>query len=76
MDPKARADKLRDDLIGKAAAVQRVLASEDGRILMRALREEFLFSLAKESPHGPAYRVGTADVIAYLMQLNEFKREE
>jgi hypothetical protein len=73
MIPQARVDKLKKDLEGKARAVQRVLLTEDGQVMMKALRDEFMFTLAKESPHGPAYRVGTADVLAYLMQLNDFQ---
>lgn len=71
-----RIDKLKADLERKAYAIQRVLLTEDGKVLMQALREEFLFALNKESPHGPAYRLGTADVLAYLTQMNEFKKEE
>jgi hypothetical protein len=67
--------KAREKLKRKASVVQRVLATADGQEMMKFLRDEFLYALPKESPHGPGYRVGTADVIAYLMQMNDFKEE-
>jgi hypothetical protein len=67
--------KAREKLKRKTAVVQRVLATADGQEMMKYLRDEFLYALPKESPHGPGYRVGTADVIAYLMQMNDFREE-
>jgi hypothetical protein len=65
----------REKLKRKTAVVKRVLATADGQEMMKYLRDEFLYALPKESPHGPGYRVGTADVIAYLMQMNDFREE-
>jgi hypothetical protein len=65
----------REKLKRKTAVVKRVLATADGQEMMKYLRDEFLYVLPKESPHGPGYRVGTADVIAYLMQMNDFREE-
>lgn len=67
------AEKTRAKLIRKAAVVQGVLATEGGQELMRILREEFLYDVRNEHAHGTGYRVGTADVIGYLMQLNDLR---
>jgi hypothetical protein len=75
MTPEQKIAKAKEKLRKKAGAVQRVLATDDGQTLLRALREEFLYSVREESPHGSGYRVGTADVVGYLMQLNDFKEE-
>jgi hypothetical protein len=72
---KQARDEVKGRLARKAATVQRVLATADGQEMMRILRKEFMSVLDQASPHGPAYRVGTADVIGYLLGLNDFREE-
>lgn len=65
--------RAREAIAKKAATVQRVLATPDGQELMKLLREEFLYRAQNECHHGAAFRLGQADVVGYLMQMNDFK---
>lgn len=67
-------DKANEKLAQKAAVVQRVLATPDGAALLLALKQEFLFDVRRGSDHGPAFRLGAVDVIAYIEQLNNHGR--
>lgn len=75
MTPEQKAAAAKAKLATKAAAFKRVLASDDGREMMKYLRQEFIGHLRDASPHGPAYHVGAADVLGYIELMNDFKEE-
>jgi hypothetical protein len=73
-DTKSAVEAAQGRLQMKAATVQRVLATADGKEMLEILKQEFLYEVRKESPHGPAFRLGHCDVLAYLEQLNKHGR--
>ncbi len=66
----------REDLLQRrAAAVSNVLKSDDGRLLLEAIEQEFLGDgrrLIGENPQMTGYRVGAHDVVVYLRELQKF----
>jgi hypothetical protein len=68
----ATPDEMKRRLEAKRAVVQRVLATEDGRELLRIVKQEFFHKrLAGKTPEEMAFNLGACDVIAFLEQLNE-----
>lgn len=60
-------------LVKKAATVQRVLATDDGREMLRILRVEFCNRLeGKKEEHEIVLNAGRMDVVAYIEMLNDF----
>ena len=67
MDPR----EARERLLAKKAVVQRVLATQDGKELLKIVKQEFFLKrLAGKTPEEMAFNLGACDVIAYLEQLN------
>jgi hypothetical protein len=66
------ADAIVEKLALKAGIVKRVLATPDGQALLEILRTEFLNRLEAKEPHQIIFNAGRADVVAYLMQLQNF----
>lgn len=73
MATEDRKDALLAKLAAKAQVVQRVLATDDGREMLRILRSEFCNRLdnAKEE-HQMVLNAGRMDVVAYIEMLNDF----
>ena len=70
MDLQQREDELRR----KAAAVANILRSDDGRLLLEAIEQEFLGDsrrLLGKDPQETGYRVGAHDVVVYLRELEK-----
>ena len=70
--------KATERLAAKAAAVARVLNTEDGKALLDAIEQEFLLEprrLIGANPQETAYRVGAFDVVRYLQQLQKFHQD-
>jgi len=64
--------KLIDKLAHKAGVVQRVMQTGDGQELLKVLQAEFLYNLSAKSEHEVIFNAGRADVVAYIMQLQNF----
>lgn len=67
------ASDLVERVAAKAAVARRVFQTPDGQELMRILQKEFLSRLEGKEPHEIIFNAGRADVIAYLMQIQNFK---
>jgi hypothetical protein len=67
-----------DELKRRAAAVANILASDDGRLLLEAIEQEFLGDgrrLLGKDPQETGYRVGAHDVVVYLRELEQFHKK-
>ena len=67
------------DLKTKAAAVANLLNSDDGKILMDAVKRQFKLTprlLIGDTPQETAYRVGAYDVVAYLEELQQYNTNQ
>jgi hypothetical protein len=69
------ADAIVEKLALKAGIVKRVFATPDGQALLEILRTEFLNRLEAKEPHQIIFNAGRADVVAYLMQLQNINFE-
>lgn len=67
-----REEALRKRLKQKAAAVARVLTSEDGKILMEALEAEFDGALKGATVEETMFNVGAREVVVYLRSLIKY----
>ena len=66
-------EKVVAKLAAKAAVVQRVLATDDGREMLRILRAEFCNRLDNvKDEHMIVLNAGRMDVVAYIELLNDF----
>lgn len=69
-DPKVQALV---KLATKAAVVKRVIATDDGREMLRILRAEFCNRLDNvKDEHMIVLNAGRMDVVAYIDSLNDF----
>jgi hypothetical protein len=63
-------EDLKARLAEKAAAVRRCLNTPDGKVLLDALEQEYLYGrLLGDTPEQTAYRLGSRDVVIYLREL-------
>lgn len=70
-------EQLRAKLGQKAAAVSRLLATEDGRLLLEALEAQFFNGrLLGSTPEQTAFNVGAREVVVYLRQLRDHANKE
>lgn len=76
MAQREKLDVLRQRLARKAAAVQQVLTTPAGQVLMEALEEQFYNgAIFAEDPLKTAFNLGARDVVMYLRELREFKEK-
>jgi hypothetical protein len=59
----------------KAAVAKRVFATPDGQELLEILRREFFRNMKGKDEHETVFKAGQADVVAYLMQLQNLDSE-
>lgn len=70
-------DEILKKLKKKAGAAARILNSPDGRVLMDALRTEFVhLDLRGKTTEDTYYNLGSRDVVKYLEQLVKFEEKQ